>query len=453
MDAKRKVQALADMAAYVAKAIEKERGHIKVVSHFDCDGICAGAIIYKTLKYLDKDFDISFVKQLGKDEIVELSHEKNSMLIFCDVGSGQLDMIKHYISKIPVAVLDHHPPEGCAWGKLYHLNPHFVGIDGSNEISGAGVCYVLARSLSVQSKKLIDLAIVGACGDVQYQNGEFSGVNRLLLEDAEYSGAIRCEKGLKLFGRYTKPIHKAIEYSTDPFIPDVSGNESAAVQFLSELGIAVVDRKGKWRRLCDLSKEEEKKLATVLVLENISEGGTAGDLIGTIYVLKNNYDIREFSSVLNACGRLEKPAEGLRICIGAGENIDKILHEYRKKIATAVFWAKKNMASFVVTKSATYIPAGGNIDENIIGTVVSILLKKDVKTDVVVGFGNAGRDWVKVSARAKPKAVGVDLGSVVRKVVEKLGGESEGGGHSHAAGAKIPKGSEMKFVELAEEIL
>ncbi len=453
MDAKRKVQALADMAAYVAKAIEKEKGHIKVVSHFDCDGICAGAIIYKTLKYLNKDFEISFVKQLGKDEITELSHEKNSMLILCDIGSGQLDMIKKYIPGIPVVVLDHHPPEGCKWDKLYHLNPYFAGIDGANEISGAGVTYVLARSLSVQSKKLIDLAIVGACGDVQYHNGKFSGVNRLLLEDAEYSGAIRCEKGLKLFGRYTKPIHKAIEYSTDPFIPDVSGNESAAVQFLSELGIAVVDRKGKWRRLCDLSKEEEKKLATVLVIENLSGGGAVGDLIGTIYVLKNNYDVKEFSSVLNACGRLEKPAEGLRICTGSTDGIDRILREYRKKIATAVFWAKKNRKGFIVTKSATYVLAGEDIDENIIGTVVSILLKKDVKTDVVIGFGNAGREWVKVSARAKPKASGVDLGAVIRKVVEKLGGESEGGGHANAAGAKIPKGSEMKFIEFAEGFL
>ncbi|MFH1432461.1 MAG: DHH family phosphoesterase [archaeon] len=451
MDAKRKVQALADAAAYAAKPIEKEKGHIKVVSHYDADGICAAAIMYKTLNYLNKDFEISFVKQLGKEEIRELARENNSMLIFTDIGSGQLDLIGLYLDGITVVVLDHHPPMGAGGNKLYHLNPHLVGIDGANEISGAGVSYVLARRLSIQSKKLSYLAIVGAAGDMQYHDGKFSGINGLLLEDAEYCGTIKSEKGLKLFGRYTRPIHKAIEYSTDPFIMNVSGNESGAVQFLSELGIPVVDKKGKWRRLCDLTREEEKKLATVLVLENMAGGGSAEDLIGTIYKLRNNYDVKEFSSVLNACGRLEKPIEGLKICLGSGEDIDRILYEYRKKIANAVNWAKKNRKEFIVTDKATYVIASDHIDENIIGTVISIILKNKIKTNIIFGFGGA-IDAVKVSARAQKKSDS-DLGDVIRKIVENIGGEAEGGGHANAAGAKIPRGSERKFIELAEEIL
>ena len=451
MNAKRKVQALADMATYVAQAIEKEKGHIKVVSHFDADGICAGAIIYKALEYLSKDFEICFVKQLGEDEVVELAHEKNSMLIFVDVGSGQLEMIKEHIPNIPVVVVDHHPPDACAWDNLYHLNPHHAGIDGANEISGAGVAYVLARCLSVQSKKLIDLAIVGACGDMQYHDGGFRGVNLLLLEDAEYAGAIRCEKGLKLFGRYTRPVHKAIEYCTEPFIENVSGNESGAVQFLSELGIAVVDKKGKWRRLCDLTADEEKKLSTVLVVENVACGGTADELIGTIYKLKNDYDVMEFSSILNACGRLEKPVLGLRMCLGACEGVEDVLSEYRRKIANAVSLARRNKKSFVVRDKVTYV-TGLNIDENVIGTVISILLKRDIKTDIAVGFGCVkGGKWVKVSLRAKSRDV--DLGVVVRKVAEKIGCGAYGGGHSCAAGGRIPKGSDARFIELFDEFL
>ena len=451
MDAKRKVQALADMAAYVARAIEKEKGHIKVVSHFDADGICAGAIIYKTLEYLSKDFEISFVKQLGKDEIAELSRENNSMLIFVDVGSGQLSLIKENI-RVPVAVVDHHPPEMCRWDKLFHLNPHNAGIDGATEISGAGVAYVLARSLSAQSKMLIDLAIVGAAGDMQCPRGAFCGVNLLLLEDAEYAGAIRCEKGLKLFGRYTRPVHKAIEYCTEPFIENVSGNESGAVQFLSEIGITVVDKKGKWRKLCDLTADEEKKLSTLLVVEYVACGGRADELIGTIYKLKNDYDVMEFSSVLNACGRLEKPLLGVKMCLGTCEGSEDVLLEYRKKIAKAVSSARRMRKSFVVTDKATYVMGGSNIGENVIGTVISILLKREIKTNVCVGFGGVkGGKWVKVSLRAKSK--GVDLGDAVHKVAAEIGCGAYGGGHSGAAGGRIPKGSEMRFVELFEKFL
>lgn len=454
MNAKRKVLALADMAAYVAKPIEKERGHIKVVSHYDADGICAATIIYKTLKNINKKFEVRFVKQLGKEEIIELSREKNSMLIFTDIGSGQLNLIKNYIPDIPIIVIDHHPPEDCEWNNLYHLNPHLAGIDGAREISGAGVTYVLARSLSIKSKKLIDLAIVGAAGDMQNKKGVFFGVNRLLLEDAEFSGAIKSEKGLKLYGRYIRPMHKAIEYCTEPFIPNVSGNESGAVQFLSELGIAIMDKKGRWRKLSDLTKDEEKKLATVLVLENISAGGTADDIIGNIYRLNNNYDVREFASILNACGRLEMPIEGLKICLGASEDIDHILKKYRAKIANAVSWSKKNKKNIIVTKKASYLIASNNIDENIIGTVISMMLKNDVTMEIVFGFGNAV-DKVKVSARCRKKSGsnGLDLGKVIRKIVAKLDGEAEGGGHANAAGAKIPKESETRFIELAEELI
>ncbi len=454
MDAKRKVQALADMAAYVAQAIQKEKGHIKIVSHFDADGICAGAIIYKTLEYLCKDFEITFIKQLGIDEIIELSHEHNSMLIFADIGSGQLSQIKEHI-QIPVVVVDHHPPDtSCTWDNLYHLNPYHAGIDGTNEISGAGVAYILARSLSTQSKKQIDLAIVGAAGDRQCPNGKFLGVNQLLLEDAEYAGVIRCEKGLKLFGRYTRPLHKAIEYCNNPFIENVSGNESGAVQFLSELGITVIDKKGNWRRLCDLTADEEKKLSTVLVVENVACGGRADELIGTIYKLKNDYDVMEFSSVLNACGRQENPLFGLKMCLGACGGVEDILLEYRKKIAKGVSCARNMKKSFVVTDKATYIIASSRIDENIIGTVISILLKRDIKTDICVGFGCVkGGKWVKVSVRSKSKAKGVNLGEVVRKVAADIGCGAFGGGHSGAAGAKIPKGSDMRFVKLFDAFL
>ncbi|RLG13369.1 MAG: hypothetical protein DRN71_04930 [Candidatus Nanohalarchaeota archaeon] len=451
MDAKRKVQALADTAAYVAQAIEKESGHIKIVSHFDADGICAGAIIYKTLEYLSKDFEISFVKQLGKEEIVEIAREKYTMLIFLDVGSGQLALIREHIH-VPVVVVDHHPPEECRWDKLFHLNPHHAGIDGANEISGAGVAYVLARSLSAQSKSLIDLAIVGAAGDMQCPKGIFCGVNLLLLEDAEYTGAIRCEKGLKLFGRYTRPVHKAIEYCTEPFIENVSGNESGAVQFLSELGINVVDKKGKWRKLCDLTADEEKKLSTVLVVEYVACGGRADELIGTIYKLKNDYDVMEFSSVLNACGRLEKPLLGVKMCLGACEGSEDVLLEYRRKIAKAVTCARRMRKSFIVTDKVTYVMGGSSIDENVIGTVISILLKRDIKTQVAVGFGCVkGEKWVKVSLRAKSR--GVDLGDAAHKVAAQIGCGAYGGGHSGAAGGRIPKGSEMRFVELFDGFL
>ena len=60
-----------------------------------------------------------------------------------------------------------------------------------------------------------------------------------------------------------RPVHKALEYSTNPFIPGISGEESASIQFLSSLGIEL-KKEGSWKTLADLTDEETKKLATAI---------------------------------------------------------------------------------------------------------------------------------------------------------------------------------------------
>ena len=45
----------------------------------------------------------------------------------------------------------------------------------------------------------------------------------------------------------------------------------------------------------------------------------------------------------------------------------------------------------------------------------------------------------------------VDLREIVKKIVEKVGGEA--GGHMQAAGAQIPVEKEDEFMKLADEIL
>jgi len=56
----------------------------------------------------------------------------------------------------------------------------------------------------------------------------------------------------------------------------------------------------------------------------------------------------------------------------------------------------------------------------------------------------------KVSARANLDIVkkGVDLGNMMREGCKAVGGE--GGGHSIAAGARIPKESVGKFLEILD---
>ncbi len=448
---------LSQRAKEISDIIKKENGKISLVSHYDADGICAASLMYHALEKNNKDFEVVFVKQLDKEAITKLKDKDIDMFIFTDLGSGQLSNIKKYLGNKKIVVVDHHQPVEEDWKNLYHLNPYLFGIDGTNEISGAGMSYILATTIEKTTRQFIDLAVVGAFADMQVNGNSLTGVNKMIYEDAEILGLVKKEKGLMLFGRYTKPIHKALEQCMDPFINGISGNESGAVRLLYELGIPLRDKNNKFRTLSQLTKKEEKKLATALVMELIANGGDtekAKSLIGDVYKVRDSYEIREFATLLNACGRIGKPLEGLKFCLGLRENADDIYQEYRKAISNAISWVSRNLNNdkhCIKTDKATYILAGNHVMDTIIGTVLSMMIKNKISTNVGFSFADSEANSVKVSARARIEAKDVNLGLIIREAAGYVGGE--GGGHKTAAGASIPKGKEMEFINLAEELL
>jgi len=173
-------------------------------------------------------------------------------------------------------------------------------------------------------------------------------------------------------------------------------------------------------------------------------------LIGNVYKLCNNYEIREFTTILNACGRIEKPVDGMKLCLGHIDSADAIMGAYRKKIATYLEWIKINKDAFVKTDNAVYVVAGDNISDNMIGTSVSIAMRSILKANVALGFANS-KNGVKVSGRILINSNGANLGKAVQAASKELGGE--GGGHTNAAGAKIPLGTEAKFIQLIDPLL
>ena len=94
---------------------------------------------------------------------------------------------------------------------------------------------MFAKSISKDCEKLAHLAIIGAIGDVQETKGELKQLNKEILQTAVKKGFLKVKKGIRLFGMQTKPLHKVLEYSTDPYIPGVTGSESGAIQFLHQI--------------------------------------------------------------------------------------------------------------------------------------------------------------------------------------------------------------------------
>lgn len=439
-----------DILQEAEPAVEKLKNHdgkIRLVGQYDADGISATAIAHEMLSRMGKEFEYEILKQLYEEDVERLSKEEEGLILFVDIGSGKSEAVQEILVEKAgkeVIVSDHHEPQ--IEGDFVHLNPHFLGIDGGEAISAAGMTYLLAKAADEENVDLTKYALVGATGDVQKQEGEFIGLNEQIAEEAVEEGFVERRKALDLYGRTTKPLQKSLMYTTDPHLEGVSNNESGAVQLVKSAGIQLQDEDG-FRTLADLSEEEEQQL----VQHMIKSGFPVQQLLNDVYTLPNGYEIDEFSTVINACGRLGEPENGVKILLENDLDLaNRISNKYGRKISDSLGYVEDNREndSVVYENSIGVIDAGANIGEDFIGTVTTITMSNGVfSAPVVMGVAEAEKDKLKVSSRASRELVedGLNLGEIVSELCEELDGE--GGGHNIAAGAKIPENRKKQFIE------
>lgn len=435
-------------------------GPVRVITHNDADGICSGAILHSALVREGFRVHTRCVKQLEEKVVKELAEEKPGGIIFSDLGSGQVEYIERHLGKGEILILDHHEPVEAGFSGL-EVNAHHHGIDGANELSGSGMAYLFARALRGDNTELAGLAVVGAVGDVQDKQGEFLGVNKLIAEDGVRAGELRVEKDLRIFGRQTRPLYKALEYTTEPFIPGITGSESSSIVFIQELDIPVKKEDG-YTMLADLDGDEKKRLSNALILKMVEKNvpiKVAESIIGEVATLTKEKkrtplrDAREYSTLLNSCGRYERYGTGIAIAMGERGELYRqamnLLSKHREYISRCFSWIAEN-ADKIEDKGSIYsFHARDEIHENVIGTVTSMLLNSRMLAELkpVVGMAYSEDGEVKVSARANSVLVerGLNLGKAMLHASERAGGE--GGGHDIAAGGKVERGREEEFLK------
>lgn len=445
-----------EKTAKIFRSIVKEK-KVKILSQFDADGISSASIIVKMLIRLDVNFELRIYKQLTKGIIENLNIHENDFLILVDFGSGQLDSLKKILEKTHVLILDHHGFKQFSHINLFHLNPLLFNED---EASSSIISYIFAKAVDINNADLIDLAITGAIGDEQEERGELKGLAKKILEEAEVLSKITVTKGLRLYGRNSRPIHKALEYSFDPFIPGISGSESNTIQFLSELGISVKTNE-EWKKLSDLTLEEQQKLASAIIVERLKTNHSyAEDIFGKNYTFLDKpeefQDVREFTTLLNACGRLGRPDLGVKLCLNNFDSINEVwlvLDEYKKNISDCMSLLRENKNIVTTTSTSTFLSSEGKIPESLIGTITSIALNSNLfdQSKPVFGFAETDDGRIKISARISKNIKEINLRDIILYAAEKVGGEA--GGHRHAAGAFIPKDKKHEFVRIIDSKL
>ncbi len=461
MDKHSQLQQIVDSAAKQLKLVSKNE-IIRIISHLDADGLSSAAILIKALSRDGRRYSLSTVHQLDETVVKQLVKEPYNCIFFTDLGSGQFSLIKKYLATKKIFILDHHQlEEDWQAENVVHLNPCITGLNGSKEVSGAGVTYLFARALSKENTNLAHIAIMGAMGDMQENRG-FERINSEILEDAKKAGKIKVIMGLRVFGAQTKPLHKVIEQSNEQPIPGVTGSESASILFLQQLGINPRKESGAWKKLVDLSDDELQRLATAVILKRLDEEKPE-EILGPVYILVNEKkesplrDVKEFSTVLNACGRLGKASIGIGACLGNAEIKEKAVKtmaEYKREISNAMNWYKNGGNKVIRGRGYMILNAEENVMPTIIGTVASIISRSGEVEDGIFILSMAQMMSGKTKASLRISGNGnhdANLRDVISKIAEEVDGQA--GGHNDAAGALIDTEKETEFIDAAKRIL
>lgn len=458
----------------IEEAVELYERHVgegdpvRIVSHSDADGIAAGGILSLTAYRSGIPFKTTCEVRLDEEILEDISRERFPLIIFSDIGSSYLDIIERHLSGSEVIILDHHPPIEAEGGGMVHVNPVLHGLDGSRGISGAGVAYLFSRHIDEENRILSHLGVVGALAD-QQDKGEgksLIGLNKMIEEEARGMGLLETRVDITLYGYETRPLYRALAYTTNPYIPGLSGREDRCLAFLKEIGIEL-KREGRWRALRDLTEEEKRHLFSALSQHMIQEQCSVEaihDLIGMVYTFKKEEawtpmrDGREYASLLNACARMERPSLGLAICLGdrgsAVEEAEATLNDYRRKIAEYLDLVREK-SSIVEMENIYALSAQGEIDDRIIGVVASILISTGIlkKKMPIVALAKADGGLIKVSGRLTEELAmeGINMGEVMMEAAERFSGR--GGGHDIAAGAFIQEIYEQEFIRLVDRLV
>ena len=424
--------------------IDHRNEDFALVSHMDADGISSCAILSTALDRLGISHSYQCIKL---NEFASVEPADN--MIFSDLGSGQQDELRALFPAANVTIVDHHQFEASQY--RHHFNPFMAGHDGGTEISGSGMSYFLARALDAANTDLAALAVVGAVGDMQSLWGKLEGLNQVIVADGTAAGVLKAEPDLLLYGRFTRPLFKSLQYFSDPPIPGISGNESNAIALLSQLGIPI--KGDDWRTLSDLTMEEKQTLGTEMIQRILSVlppefVAIAPRLVfGEVYTLpgEDRYsplrDASEFSTCLNASGRNDCPEIGVEVAKGNRgiyyDRLMSLLARHRRKLARGI----EIVNSRGITKlgNLQYFDGTG-ISDTLVGTIAGLLLgteECDPYTPLI-GYTPADANTIKVSVRCSKLLVRRDLnmGAILRNVSRKYGGA--GGGHAFACGAFVP---------------
>jgi RecJ-like exonuclease len=436
-------QACQDAASLLLSLPSSRR--VRVVSHYDADGIAAAGVLCTAVYRAGYEFHASLMRNPFTKGFDRLKSEHNELIVFSDMGSGQIETIESLGCK--AIILDHHQYVTAQTSKnIIQINANLFGADGNYEVSGATLSYLFATAIDSANEDLAPLALAGATGDKQFIGG-VRGLNKNILQNALQKGFLTEQTSIKLYG---ETIADALYYSVDPYYPGLSGKSEKIKTMLEQLHIQ------KTSSLEEISSKAMMKIQSYLLFVLIKAGCQQNILDMTIrkrYVASQGWELERFADLLDACGKNGYRSLGLSLCLGDGttwKEAVQVEKDYKQKLLDGLDGFEQG--GIQETKGMRYFYS----DNSSLGGVIAGIAMNYVLDEKKPLFSLTRKetdDEIHISCRGNQQLVahGLDLGTAMKTVAGELGGY--GGGHKIAAGATIAFGKEKEFLEKVDTML
>ncbi|MFW5914391.1 MAG: DHHA1 domain-containing protein [Thermoplasmatota archaeon] len=428
----------------LSRAAESVKGfpEVRIVSHYDADGIASAGVLCNALLRENIQFQVSLSKALDEESISQIADNGYECIVFSDMGSGHLERLEELGSE--VVVLDHHRPPRDSQ-ELHHLNPHLHQVDGMTGCSASSMCMLFALTMDEGNWPLLPIALAGVSGDRQDIKG-LSGFNQYLFQEGESRGLVERRSGSLV---PDGPVEEGLLHSFDPYIVGITGNKRGIRELLERAGV------DPGESIDEVDQGRKRKLHSLLSLRLLDQGVEASTLIQAtrerLYLPSWEMDSGRLSSLLNACGRMGKEGLGVALTLGDGTALEEATvsqTSYCQEVISALEQVRKEGISQREHIQYLYSP-----HPSLSGVVCGITMEYLAPGRKPTMAFSRREGKVKVSGRANFPILemGVDLSEALSAAAGAVGGS--GGGHSIASGASVPQEREAEFLEELDRIV
>jgi len=238
-----------------------------ILHHDEADGLCSAALTKLALEKLGIETRLICLDKLYPEVVKDVEGGSRRLVVFSDLGSGHVQLLESQNrSKSILVILDHHDTTGSKDPLVHNLNPELNGFSGEKDASSSTVAYLFAKTVDPSLVTFAPLAIIGST-EIP---GEAQGLDKIPIEDAEKTGAVK------------RTPSGAVKF--DGAVPWLSPSRASSI--LNVLGSVGYYRggpqlglsaciKGFDKQTLETAKglEEERKNANLRMMEKIRNGG------------------------------------------------------------------------------------------------------------------------------------------------------------------------------------